>query len=593
MYSQETGTTRRVTIGARTRAGLLSAVLVTPVALGAGAASAQTASQITPPSFRPPPQADPAAIVIPDKPGLDVPAGADKLSVRLRGVEVEGGLPPLAAATQAITAGLTNRVVTAAEIFAAARALENAYAQAGYGLVRVVLPAQRIVDGASLRLVVVDGFIERIETKDVPPMVRRRIDALLAPLVGQRGVALSQIERQLLLAGDVPGTILRSTLAAGSAPGSSVLVIEARHRPVSGHIVADNTLSSGLGHWSIGVGAELNSVAGLGELIYFRTSGYPKGGDHGFFASRPLNRTLAGGVVVPLGIDGLTFNLEATDVHATPRPPAGGLGFTSAFSRLSARLRYPWIRSRELTVNSELAFDAQNERVSIIKPTTLRMSLDRLRIVRGTGDVFWLTPWGGQVSGRVTTSFGINGIGARSAKEATPLLPLSRQGADADFSKLDVALSYSQQVVEHLAVDLKFRAQTSFGKPLLRSEQIGLSSLSALSSFDSGTFQGDAGYVVRAEISSPWRFDIPAAAVGITPYVFGAFGMVRLERPTALERATTRGASYGLGLKLGGIPTDGSLGVSNTSFTLEWGRQHRNDHAPTEDRIVFSAIIQF
>ena len=58
--------------------------------------------------------------------------------------------------------------VSGAAIFAAARELEAAYAKAGYVLVRVTLPPQKLVSGAVLRLVVIDGMIERIETKRVP-----------------------------------------------------------------------------------------------------------------------------------------------------------------------------------------------------------------------------------------------------------------------------------------------------------------------------------------------------------------------------------------------------------------------------------------
>jgi hypothetical protein len=53
-------------------------------------AFAQTASQITPPSFRPPPPANTAGVSIPEGVGLEAPAGAEKLKVKLRDVSVEG-----------------------------------------------------------------------------------------------------------------------------------------------------------------------------------------------------------------------------------------------------------------------------------------------------------------------------------------------------------------------------------------------------------------------------------------------------------------------------------------------------------------------
>ncbi len=49
-------------------------------------------------------------------------------------------------------------------------------------LARVILPPQKLVDGSRLRLVVVSGYIQRLELKDVPERVRTRLALLLAPL---------------------------------------------------------------------------------------------------------------------------------------------------------------------------------------------------------------------------------------------------------------------------------------------------------------------------------------------------------------------------------------------------------------------------
>ena len=105
------------------------------------------------------------------------------------------------------------------------------------------------------------------------------------------------------------------------------------------------------------------------------------------------------------------------------------------------------------------------------------------------------------------------------------------------------------------------RGQTSFGQPLARSEQIGLAGSTALSTFDTGLIQGDAGYVVRGETQFPFAtaFTLPfgvsslpaqqgsglppgdttPGAMVLTPYAFGAFGQVFLEKPSALENAIT------------------------------------------------------
>src|SRR5690606_41568765 len=56
-------------------------------------------------------------------------------------------------------------------------------------------------------------------------------------------------------------------------------------------------------------------------------------------------------------------------------------------------------------------------------------------------------------------SFGIDGLGARGEEDAD-FPTLSRQGADADFQKLEVAARWDQAIREHLAYSLYGRAQT-------------------------------------------------------------------------------------------------------------------------------------
>jgi hemolysin activation/secretion protein len=559
---------------------------------------AQTASQITPPSFAPNLERG-GGIVIPGAAGLATPAGAEKLFVRLSGVSIKGGLPALAEATKELEAKLTGHRISGADVFAAARELEAAYAVAGYVLVRVILPPQQLVNGAKLKLVVIDGFIERIETKDVPDRVRDRITRLVGPLTGRRGLLLTEIERRVLLAGDTPGVVLRSTLTPGKGEGATVLVIDARYQAVSETLSFDNTLSKTLGRTTLGAGLDFNSVAGLGELIYLRVSGHPDdGGGNGFFETYPRNRTLAAGFILPLWVDGLTFNAEYTDARTTPLAVAG-LQTTDTFDRLSLRLRYAWLRGRTANFNSEVAFDAQDEKQSLfVANVPVPLSQDRLRIVRFANDGDVLTPWGATISGRATASFGIDGLGARRAADASVLLPLSRQGADAAFQKFDITLAYNQTLVDHLVLSITARAQTSFNSPLLRSEQIGIANTTGVSAFDAGTIVGDQGYVMRGELQSPWSLPLQNAsifgnAIGVVaaPYVFAAYGEVSLKDPTVLEAPVIHASSYGAGLRFLGAAT-GTL--SNGSLSLEYGHATRSDSvAAVGDRFTVVSAFRF
>src|SRR3984957_15663064 len=175
--------------------GLLTAAAGFAGCVGtANHAQAQSASQNTPKTFAPPvAQTLSAGFSIPEGAGLTTPAGAEKLYVTIGGTTIQDGFATLAPATRAFIARLAGKRVSAAKLFDAARALELAYIKAGYVLVRVVLPPQRLKDGATVRFRVIDGTIERIETKSLPDRVRGRIDAILAPLVGKHGLMLGEI----------------------------------------------------------------------------------------------------------------------------------------------------------------------------------------------------------------------------------------------------------------------------------------------------------------------------------------------------------------------------------------------------------------
>ncbi len=460
--------------------------------------AAQTASQLAPKSFVPPPPPRPPAPEAPAAPP-PAPAAADDLFVTLSGVTVEGGLPAMAEAEAGFAAELAGKRLSGSGIFAAARTLERAYARAGFVLARVIVPPQHLDDGARLRLEVIDGFIERIAVTAPHARLRRLIERRLAALRGVRGLTLHTIERRIELAADLPGVTVRSALTPGVAPGSTVLVIDAGFQRVDGTISLDNTLASALGGVQAGTGVNLHDLAGIGDELYVRASGFPGAGSDGVFARFARNRAVAAGAVVPIGSDGITINAEGLLARTTPASPVD-LRFTDRFDRTSLRLRYPWLRSRTLTVTGSAALDIENESQSaLVADIVLPLSEDRMRVVRAGVEVARTDRRRGTLTASLTLSRGLDALGARTAAAATALLPLSRQGADATFTRLDAAFGYAGAISRRLTLSVAARAQTAFGAALLHAEQFGIAGPGALSAFDSGSLQGDAGAVGRVD----------------------------------------------------------------------------------------------
>lgn len=238
---------------------------------------------------------------------------------------------------------------------------------------------------------------------------------------------------------------MRSALQKGKTPGTTILVREPRYRILGSFVGSDNTLSGQLGRTELTLGADANSALRQGELIYVRAAGHlgsTTNGNGGLVDEGPRMRTLAAGVVVTLGIDGLTINLEGAKSRTTPlgTPDLPGLQSYSTFDRVSARLRYPWIRSRVLNVSSEMSVDAENTLQGVlVNQLNTPIAKDRLRVRRLSSDAAYNSADAiGYVSSRSTFSFGLPAIGARSGS-AGLLYPLSRASSSPDFQKLEIA----------------------------------------------------------------------------------------------------------------------------------------------------------
>jgi hemolysin activation/secretion protein len=551
------------------------------------AVCAQTAADITPPTLAPAARPLTGAVVFSGDTGLGAPEGADRLTVTIRSVTLEDGFAEMAAANRALEERLTGRTIRVSEIFEAAQNLEAAYAEAGFVLARVVLPAQELRDGGSLRLVVVDGFVEAVEADSVPDPVRGRIAQVTTPLEGQRSLRLREIERALLIAGDTYGLALDSALARGAGPGATRLVLGGDFRPMTGFVGFDTGYASDLGGYSLDAGLELNGMLGWTETLYFRISGNPgsAGVSEGLFSRTPRMRTLAAGIIAPIGTDGLTWNLEVTESRTTPR--AAGVQTTSKFERAAFRLSYPLVRSREFNVTLRASLDLQQDKQDAIAPDGSRLPFyqDRLRVLRLGASLSRIAPEGGSYLLDGTASFGLDAFGARSG---TVALPLSRAGARPDFAKLDFSGRLVRPVGERLVFTLSGKAQTAFGRPLPKSEQIGLASASDLSGFATGSLTGDSGLAVRGELRAPFQPEATQAL--ITPYAFAATGILWLHQPTALEQGRRRMSSVGLGVEV--LPLLNSR-FASASLRLEAARGIQHGGGPDDSRVSLVGTFRF
>ncbi|WP_299044472.1 ShlB/FhaC/HecB family hemolysin secretion/activation protein [uncultured Tateyamaria sp.] len=561
-------------------AGLAGAVQV------AAQTQTPTASQITPDTLQPPLQRLNGAVVFTGQAGTQAPPGSEAIGITLSAVDLEGGLPQLAAENAALEAQLTRGRIPVSELFDATADLEAAYAREGFVLSRVILPQQRLRDGGRLRVVVVNGFIEEIDTSNVPENTRARIDRLTEPLVGKPGLTREELERQLLLAGDTPGTALKSALGPGEDEGGAKILLDPEFRPVTGFVGFGNPNDDDLGEVTFNTGIELNSPFRFGETIYLRASGAPQS----FFGDDPRSRILAGGVVVPLGFTGLSFNAEFTNSRTTPDNPL--VPTESEFDRQSLRLSYPFRRSRDINITGQVALDFQDDEQDFVAgDVSVPIFRDEITVLRLGGFVSYFHENDSVSEGGLTLSRGIDAFGARTAADAASSgLPLSRAGSDATFTKLVGFFSHRRGLTEDLSLSVAGRFQSSFGDALVNSEQFSMVGAGELSTFDSGTLRGDSGWVIRSELSTQTRVTLGGVPILLSPYLFAGIGQVTLEEPTAIEQRRTEGRAYGIGMDIF-AQTDSSF--RSSSLRIELGRGERDDGTSDETRFMVSGTFRY
>jgi hemolysin activation/secretion protein len=214
-------------------------------------------------------------------------------------------------------------------------------------------------------------------------------------------------------------------------------------------------------------------------------------------------------------------------------------------------LAYDAIRTRDiqLTVNARL--DLTDERVdTLVLNPPVSLSLDRVRPVRLGVDGNWrLRDTNTNIIFTAVVSRGLAALGARTLADATPELPLSRQGADAVFTKLNAGFGIMQSLPSDFLVTTTAYAQTSFHRPLLTSEQFDIVGPKMLSGFTAGSLPGDTAWVVRTELGRVFQVPFGSGALTVTRYIFGATGERIFYEPTALEFGSVHASNFGVGMR--------------------------------------------
>ncbi|MDB5379550.1 MAG: Polypeptide-transport-associated domain protein ShlB-type [Rubritepida sp.] len=526
------------------RCGMGIAVML--LALFGTAALAQVPPPvIIPPGGTPNPQLAPPSLPRVG-PGLTAPGPARPAEgitgqVAIRDVAFLGSTAFTPAELTAVSGPLTGPAVPVAKIEDARAAIVTLYRERGFAF--VTADATVGPDG-TLRFQIAEGFISEVRLDgDVGP-AGTQVLRFLNRLVNVQPLDIATLERQLLLAQDIPGLTVRTVLRpAGTAPGALSLVAQLSRRAVTGYVTADNRGPRFSGPEQGLAAVQFNSFTSMGEqtelaLFYARatTQIFGQASWRGY-----------------IGGSGLQVRLYAGHGTSNPSGVLRSLGFEGESTVAGASLTYPVIRRRSQTLNLIGAFDTidSDTWVDGTNGQRARLSQDSLRMLRAGADWTTFDLFAGET--RPATNFVSlrlsQGVGGSLGRNP------ARLGSTGDFTKLSGEATRTQALFSPWSGALISLQGTVAGQwsndilPLAEKFYLGGNRLGR--GFYAGEVTGDNAIAVSGEVQLSTRHELNAFGVGLrlapTYYIFTDAGWTFENQASDPDR---RLQSFGFGLRM-------------------------------------------
>ena len=401
-------------------------------------------------------------------------------------------------ALQAVVAPWRDRTLGFEELQRAARAVAEAYRDAGW-IVNAFLPRQDVTDGTVTVQVVESTFGGARLEAPAPTLVdpihpMGLIEARQA--VGEP-LRVEQLDRGLLLADDLPGVRVSGALEPGKEAGQTALAVRMQDEPrIDGGVFVDNSGPRATGAARIIGGVGLNSPLKLGDRL--RVDGmHSEGSDFGRLAYN-----------LPIGRDGWRVGVNASQLdYRLVTDEFAALGVKGRSRSLGLEASHPVIRSRQRNLYLNLAIDdrqylnqANGETQSDykVRAATIGLSGNLFDRIGGGGSNAASLAW---VTGRVNQ--GQANVGENPQ-------------VNGRFNKVRVAASRDQTISRDLALQASMAGQWA-NRDLDSSERFYLGGPDGVRAYPVNEGAGSRG--VRASVELRWR--LPAGLVASTFYDWG------------------------------------------------------------------------
>ncbi len=434
--------------------------------------------------IRPAPQLPPAVDAVvpdppPDRPALQLPAD---ISVFVTQFRITGARVFTDSELLALLDGLP-RELSLADLQGIADRITQHYRKSGYPLARAYIPAQAIENGV-VEIRVLEGRLGRLVVDNRSLLADQPVAKHLSGLREGETIEATRLERTLLLLDELPGVEVRSTLKPGASVGLTELNVSLDpERRITGSVESDTFGDRYTGSLRAGAALNINSPAGLGDVLSLRTLSAGEGLSYGRVSYQaPLDVT---GTKAGVAWSQTRYRLgeEFEDLDAHGEATTG-----------TVYLLQPLLRSRRTHLDAQLTYEQKrlDDRLDAVSTETHRT----------------LNLWSIGLSGDHADGFGGGGVVRYAASLVAGELELDATSAALDAEGLRSAGSYSKATyhlvrLQQLAGKLDARMQLSgqaAKKNLDSSEKFSLGGAYGVRAYPQGEAAADDAWLLNLEL---------------------------------------------------------------------------------------------
>lgn len=374
-------------------------------------------------------------------------------------------------------------MLTLSELQAMAMRITEHYRSRGYFVARAYLPAQDVTDNVVV-IAVSEGTYGEVKLRNQSKLADSVALGRLRGLDSGDAITIDPLESRLLLLSDLPGVNVTSTLAPGSMPGSSDLIVDiVPGQRVTGSVYADNAGTPSTGEERVGATVNLNNPLGRGDVASLSALTSGSGLQYG----RASYQMPFGRATVGVAYSRLDYELseQFEELRAN-----GSVEVASVFGS------YPLIRSRDTNLYFGLGYDDRTfqDRIDLFGSVTDRKA--RVATANLYGD-----HRDGIGGGGVSTFFA--SLSSGSIDIRTPearAVDAATARTDGSYSKLWLNATRLQRVTDLVSLKASVTGQWASGN-LDPSEQLVLGGMDAIRAYPQGEGFGDEGYLASLEVS--------------------------------------------------------------------------------------------